>query len=50
VIVLAVAIDQIQQLLQKRRDLKRAAASNPPAGPAPTPGSTGADAALAGTR
>jgi erythritol transport system permease protein len=50
VIILAVAIDQIQQLLQKRRDLKRAAASNPPAGPAQTPGPAGADPALAGTR
>jgi erythritol transport system permease protein len=50
VIIFAVAVDQIQQTLQKRRDLKRAAAPNPPAGPSPTAGTTGADPALAGTR
>ncbi|MER7502390.1 ABC transporter permease [Nonomuraea pusilla] len=47
VIVLAVAVDQIQQKLQKRRELKRAAAS-PPSTPAA--GSTGSDPALVGSR
>jgi erythritol transport system permease protein len=46
VIILAVAVDQIQQKLQKRRDLKRVAAPNPPADPA----STADDSALAGAR
>lgn len=39
VIIVAVAIDQIQQNLQKRRDLRRVTATTPPAGPAdPQPG------------
>ncbi|MEV6981144.1 ABC transporter permease [Sphaerisporangium sp. NPDC051017] len=48
VIVLAVAVDQIQHKLQKRRELKRAAAANPPS--TPTAGSPGSDPALIGSR
>jgi erythritol transport system permease protein len=42
VIILAVAVDQIQQKLEKRRDLRRAAASTPaPPGPRSGPGNWG---------
>jgi erythritol transport system permease protein len=48
VIILAVAVDQIQQMLQKRRDLRRVAASTPPAGP-PAAGGEGSDARADGS-
>lgn len=47
VIILAVAVDQLQQMLQKRRDLRRVA--TPPAA-GPQPSDTGADPALVGSR
>lgn len=36
VIILAVAVDQVQQMLQKRRAIKRVQVSTPPSGPAST--------------
>jgi erythritol transport system permease protein len=47
VIILAVAVDQLQQMLQKRRDLRRVAASTPPAGP---PAQRGPEQELVGNR
>jgi erythritol transport system permease protein len=48
VIILAVAIDQIQQKLQKRRDLRRVA-TTPPEGPASGAGSAGPQPDMVGT-
>jgi erythritol transport system permease protein len=50
VIIFAVAIDQIQQRLEKRRDLRRAAASTPaPPGPGPGIRGPGSQPDVAGT-
>jgi erythritol transport system permease protein len=48
VIILAVAIDQIQEKLQKRRDLRRVA-TTPPEGPASGAGSAGTQPDMVGT-
>jgi erythritol transport system permease protein len=41
VIILAVAVDQIQQKVQKQRDLRRVATTTPPSGPTSGAGSAG---------
>jgi erythritol transport system permease protein len=50
VIIFAVAVDQLQQMLQKRRDLRKVAAAAPPPAPPTAGGSRGSDSELISNR